>query len=143
MFLCNTIDTLNKHHISYHWLVSLNFSIMYILWLSFLIVYVAICEAQFLYHQSSGIGGNPYYQSSGAGQFAHPAVVDNSLRESQLPPELSKSHRFLNNPHIAAALAKDSWFTGNEMPVFDREAEKIPRDMVYKLFKNAGWIKRR
>uniref|UniRef100_A0A1A9UJE2 Uncharacterized protein n=1 Tax=Glossina austeni TaxID=7395 RepID=A0A1A9UJE2_GLOAU len=117
--------------------------IMYILWLLFLIVYVAICEAQFLYHQASGIGGNPYYQASGVGQFAHPAVVDNSLRESQLPPELSKSHRFLSNPHIAAALAKDSWFTGNEMPVIDREAEKIPRDMVYKLFKNAGWIKRR
>uniref|UniRef100_A0A1A9WTI1 Uncharacterized protein n=1 Tax=Glossina brevipalpis TaxID=37001 RepID=A0A1A9WTI1_9MUSC len=106
--------------------------IMYILLLTFLIVYVAICKTQFLYHhnQPSGIGGGPYFQSSsGAEQFAHPAVVDNSLRESQLPPELSKSHRFFNNPHTAAALAKDSWFTSKEMPVIDREAEKIPRDM--------------
>lgn len=76
-------------------------------------------------------------------QFTHRAVIDNAIRESELPPELIRSSRFYNNPKIATGLAKDSWFTDKEMPVFDREAEKIPREQVYKIFKNAGFIQRR
>lgn len=76
-------------------------------------------------------------------ELAHPAVVDNSIAESQLPPELSKSNRFYSNPHIAAALARDSWLTDKEAPVFDREAEKIPREQIFKIFKNAGFLHRR
>lgn len=76
-------------------------------------------------------------------QLQHPAVVENAIAESQLPPELLKSNRFYSNPHIADALARDSWLTDKEAPVFDREAEKIPRDQVFKIFKNAGFIQRR
>ena len=92
------------------------------------------CNGQFFYHQQLAPASQPY---------AHQSVVENSVRESQLPPDLQKSSRFYKNPQVAAALAKESWFTDKEMPVIDREAEKIPRDMVYKLLKNAGWIKRR
>lgn len=71
-------------------------------------------------------------------QYAHPSVVANAEKEAQLPPKLSKSHRFLSDPRIAAALAKDSWFTEHEMPVYQREAEKIPREMIYKILKQSG-----
>ncbi|XP_037811931.1 uncharacterized protein LOC119603736 isoform X2 [Lucilia sericata] len=101
---------------------------------AFLVTSAAFCNGQFFYHQHLAPVSQPY---------AHPSVVANAHREAQLPPELSKSSRFYSNPNIAAALAKQSWFTDKEMPVIDREAEKIPRDMVYKLFKNAGYIKRR
>ncbi|KAM7359144.1 uncharacterized protein ACRADG_003844 [Cochliomyia hominivorax] len=102
--------------------------------LMFLVTLTGFCNGQFVYHQQLAPVSQPY---------SHPSVIENSVHESQLPPELSKSNRFYKNPHIAAALAKESWFTDKEMPVVDREAEKIPRNMVYKLFKNAGWIKRR
>ncbi|XP_055383797.1 uncharacterized protein LOC129613666 [Condylostylus longicornis] len=72
---------------------------------------------------------------------AHRAVVENAYRESMLPPEYM--NRFYKNPRIAEALAKESWFTNQEMPVFDRAAEKIPREMIFKIFRNAGWIKRK
>jgi len=44
---------------------------------------------------------------------------------------------------IAANLAKESLLTKKEMAVVHREAEKIPREQVYKLFKNAGYLNRR
>lgn len=65
------------------------------------------------------------------------------MEQSHIPPELLKSNRFYSNPHVAEALAKDSWFGDKEMPVFDREAEKIPRDRVLRIFKGAGFIQRR
>lgn len=77
------------------------------------------------------------------GQLAHPDVVANSIAESQLPPELLKSHRFYSNPHIAAGLTRASWLTDKEAPVFHREAANIPREQVFKLFRNAGFISRR
>lgn len=103
---------------------------------------VTLCSAQFFYSHPATVA---HYHSVQAAtqQYAHPSVVDNSFRESQLPAALRKSDRFYKNPHIAAALAKESWFTSKEMPVIDREADKIPREMVYKIFKNAGYIKRR
>lgn len=76
-------------------------------------------------------------------QLAHPHVVENAIAESQLPPELLKSHRFYANPHVAAALGRASWLTDKEAPVFHREADNIPREQVFKLFKNAGYISRR
>ncbi|XP_055309940.1 uncharacterized protein LOC129573466 [Sitodiplosis mosellana] len=85
----------------------------------------------------------PPIQISDASQLAHPAVVENSIAESRLPSELLKSHRFYSNPHVAEALARDSWLTDKEAPVFDREAEKIPREQVLKIFKNAGFLQRR
>lgn len=107
---------------------------------------VSACMAQF-YHQPIAytLQRDPRLlgQLSGSSQLAHRAVIDNSIRESELPPELIRSNQFYSNPKTAAALAKDSWFTDKEMPVFDREAEKIPREQVYKLFKNAGFLQRR
>lgn len=76
-------------------------------------------------------------------ELAHPAVVENSIREAALPLELQRSNRFYSDPKVAAALAKDSWLTDKESPVIDREAEKIPREQVFKIFKNAGFIQRR
>lgn len=76
-------------------------------------------------------------------QLAHPAVVENAIRESQLPPELLKSSRFYNDPRTAAFLAKDSWLTDKESPVFEREADRIPREQVLKIFKNAGFVRRK
>ncbi|KAL5293107.1 hypothetical protein ACFFRR_011717 [Megaselia abdita] len=73
--------------------------------------------------------------------LAHQAVVDNAIRESHYPPEYI--NHFYKNPHIAAALAKESELTSKEMLVYDRKAEEIPREQVFKIFKNAGWIKRR
>lgn len=73
-----------------------------------------------------------------ATQYANPSVIENAQKEAELPPELLKSHRFLTNPRVAAALAKDSWFTDEEMPVYEREADKIPRQMIEKLLKQSG-----
>lgn len=76
-------------------------------------------------------------------ELSHPAVVENAIRESALPPELLKSSRFYSNPHTAASLAKDSWLTDKESPVFEREADRIPREQILKIFKNAGFVRRR
>lgn len=73
--------------------------------------------------------------------LAHPALVNNALLESQYPPQWTNDQ--YKNPKIAEALARESWFTDKEMPVFDRVADKIPREQVFKLFKNAGFIRRR
>lgn len=76
-------------------------------------------------------------------ELSHPAVVENAIRESALPPELLKSSRFYSDPRTAAFLAKDSWLTDKESPVFEREADRIPREQVLKIFKNAGFVRRR
>lgn len=72
--------------------------------------------------------------------LAHQAVVDNAIKESNYPPEYI--NRFYKNSHVASALAKESELTSKEMLVYDRKAEEIPREQVFKIFKNAGWIKR-
>ncbi|CAH1961076.1 unnamed protein product [Acanthoscelides obtectus] len=61
----------------------------------------------------------------------HPAVVENSIREAELPPHLLNP--FYKNPAIASALAKESWFTNKEFPVHHREAERIPREEIFKI----------
>lgn len=117
-----------------------------------LIVVLDICWAQIVNSPLTYVGDprharvlsqGPPFAVSDPSQLAHPAVVENSIAESQLPPELSKSHRFYSNPHIADALARDSWLTDKEAPVFEREADKIPREQVFKIFKNAGFLQRR
>lgn len=75
--------------------------------------------------------------------LAHPAVIANSHWESQFHPSLLKSARFYENPRTAEALAKESWFADKEMPVLDREAEKIDRRQVSKILTNSGLQKRR
>ncbi|KPI98756.1 hypothetical protein RR46_10074 [Papilio xuthus] len=71
---------------------------------------------------------------------SHPAVELNAASEALLPPDLLKSNRFYDNPAIAAGLAKESWFTNKEMQVVEREAEKIPRENIYKIVKSAGFL---
>ncbi|XP_049804737.1 uncharacterized protein LOC126248106 isoform X1 [Schistocerca nitens] len=71
----------------------------------------------------------------------HRAVVLNAEAEARLPPALQNP--FYKNPRIEAALAKESWFTPEEMQVREREAEKIPRAKIFSILKNAGLARRR
>ncbi|KAF5279675.1 hypothetical protein FQR65_LT15310 [Abscondita terminalis] len=80
------------------------------------------------------------YQNAGEG-LAHPAVVENSLREMQLHPHLLNP--FYKDPVIASNLAKQSLIQNQEFPVFNREAEKIPRTEVLKIFQRAKFFQRR
>ncbi|KDR22632.1 hypothetical protein L798_12764 [Zootermopsis nevadensis] len=73
--------------------------------------------------------------------LAHRAVIVNSEAEARLPPSLQNP--FYKNPQIEAALAKESWFTPGEQQVREREAEKIPRQKIYSILKNAGFVQRR
>uniref|UniRef100_A0A8D8WQS0 Uncharacterized protein n=1 Tax=Cacopsylla melanoneura TaxID=428564 RepID=A0A8D8WQS0_9HEMI len=74
-------------------------------------------------------------------QFAHRAVVLNAENEAKLPPHLTNP--FYKNPRVADALAKSSWITPGEQVVYEREAEKIPRQKIYVALKNAGLVARR
>ncbi|KAH8415481.1 hypothetical protein KR222_000786 [Zaprionus bogoriensis] len=116
--------------------------------LCLLLACLSLANAQFFYHQSLGLPAKSSFEPASpyvgyATADAHPTVVRNAQWESELPAELSKSARFFNDPVIAANLAKESLLTRKEMAVVDREAEKIPREQVYKLFKNAGYLSRR
>ncbi|XP_064552366.1 uncharacterized protein LOC135438126 [Drosophila montana] len=109
---------------------------------------LSTARAQFFYHQALGLPAKASYQPESpyvgyATADAHPSVVKNAQWESELPGELSKSARFYSDPVIAANLAKESLLTRKEMAVVHREADKIPREQVYKLFKNAGYLSRR
>lgn len=120
-----------------------------------LIVTINICLAQLGQIVNGPISyvGDPRYPRvshqgppiaiTDSSQLGHPAVIENSILESQYPPELLKSNRFYSNPHIASGLARESWLTSKEAPVFEREADKIPREQVFKIFKNAGFLERR
>lgn len=117
-----------------------------------LIVVINICVGQYVNSPLTYVGNprhprvlaqGPPLAVSDPSELAHPAVVANAIAESELPPELSKSHRFYSNPHVAAGLARSSWLTDKEAPVFEREAEKIPREQVFKIFNNAGFLSRR
>lgn len=72
--------------------------------------------------------------------LANPAVIDASIVESMLPDDLMRASRFYRNPKTAGALAQASWLTDQEMPVLQREADRIPREQVYKLIRNAGFL---
>jgi hypothetical protein len=73
----------------------------------------------------------------------HPAVIQAQVWESQLHPGLLKSSRFYSDPKTAARLAEESWFTDKEHPVFEREADKIERNQITKIFVNSGLHRRR
>lgn len=116
-----------------------------------LLVMINVCCAQYVNSPLTYVGNprhprvlaqRPPIAVSDPSQLAHPAVVENSIAESRLPPDLLKSHRFYSNPHTAEGLARDSWLTDKEAPVFEREADKISRDQVFKIFKNAGFLQR-
>ncbi|XP_067622809.1 uncharacterized protein [Eurosta solidaginis] len=74
-------------------------------------------------------------------RYAHIAVIENAAYEETLPNELRNP--FYKTPRVRAALAKSSWFGPGEMPVYDRQAEKIPRAEIYNVLVHAGLISRR
>ncbi|XP_059478850.1 uncharacterized protein LOC132198691 [Neocloeon triangulifer] len=86
---------------------------------------------------SRAIGGFPVAPQQQV-RPAHRAVVENAEQESFLPEQFKNP--FYKNPRIAQALAKESWKLNGEEQVFQREAEKIPRQKVYSILKQAGFI---
>ncbi|KOX75799.1 hypothetical protein WN51_12587 [Melipona quadrifasciata] len=80
-----------------------------------------------------------YYIPSGF-LYQHPANVLNSAVEDTLPNELRND--FYKNPLIAARLAKESWLLNKETQVIDRETDKIPREKVYNVLRNAGLVRK-
>ncbi|XP_033211459.1 uncharacterized protein LOC117169276 [Belonocnema kinseyi] len=72
--------------------------------------------------------------------YAHPAVLINSQMEEGLPNELRNN--FYKNPRIAAGLANESLLTVKEMQVVNREADKIPREKVFNILHNGGFLRR-
>ncbi|XP_033196820.1 uncharacterized protein LOC117232762 [Bombus vosnesenskii] len=82
----------------------------------------------------------PQYYIPSEFVYQHPANVLNSAIEDTLPNELRNN--FYKNPRIAARLAKESWFFNKEMQVIDRETDKIPREKVYNVLHNAGFVRK-
>lgn len=65
-------------------------------------------------------------------------VVAAFQRESLLPPHMQNA--FYKNPKIAETLAQSSWFTPGEQHAVDRDTEKIPREKIFFILKNAGLL---
>lgn len=110
----------------------------------FVAVVVGVVAAQYpIPYGRQTLDATPIHedQQENYSPLAHPAVVNNALREAQYPAEWTNDQ--YKNPKIAEALARESWFTDKEMPVYNRVADTIPREQVFKLFKNAGFIQRR
>lgn len=93
-----------------------------------LIFTVAMCAAM------------PQFYIPSALIYQHPANLLNAAIEDTLPNELRNN--FYKNPRIAARLAEESWFFNKEMQVIDRETDKIPRERVYHVLHNAGFVKK-
>ncbi|XP_054083998.1 uncharacterized protein LOC105219368 [Zeugodacus cucurbitae] len=74
-------------------------------------------------------------------RYAHIAVIENDAYEQTLPNSLRNP--FYKTPRVREALAKSSWFGPGEEPVYDRQAEKIPRAEIYNVLSHAGLINRR
>ncbi|CAH0402333.1 unnamed protein product [Chilo suppressalis] len=110
--------------------------------LAAVVLAVARARPALLFAQPFQPIGIEYAHTSVPAVRPHPAVELNAASEALLPRELLKSHDFYDNPAVAAGLAKESWFTNKEMQVVEREAEKIPRERIYHIVKNAGFLDR-
>nr|XP_026492272.1 uncharacterized protein LOC113397955 [Vanessa tameamea] len=71
----------------------------------------------------------------------HPAVVAVRQAESLLPPHLKSPA--LRNPHLLQALELTSLLHNGEKPVFEREADNVPRREIYNILTHAGFIGRK
>ncbi|CAH0715590.1 unnamed protein product, partial [Brenthis ino] len=71
----------------------------------------------------------------------HPAVIAVRQAEELLPPH--QRSPALRNPHLLHTLELTSLLHKGENPVFDREADKVPRNEIYKILTHAGFIGRR
>nr|XP_034831991.1 uncharacterized protein LOC117988839 [Maniola hyperantus] len=70
----------------------------------------------------------------------HPAVVAVRHAEDLLPPE--QRSPALRNPHLLHALQLTSLLHHGESPVFEREADSVPRREIYNILTHAGFIGR-
>lgn len=68
----------------------------------------------------------------------NPIVVAAFQRDALLPPHMQNA--FYKNPKIAENLAQNSWFGPGEQHAVDRETEKIPREKIFIILKNAGLL---
>ncbi|XP_065337827.1 uncharacterized protein LOC135938176 [Cloeon dipterum] len=93
---------------------------------------------------SRSIGGFPvsrpiqFARAPEVQRTPHHSVVSAAEEESFLPEQYKNP--FYKNPRIAQALAKESWKLNGEEMVYQREAEKIPRQKVFSILKQAGFI---
>uniref|UniRef100_A0A1Q3FS48 Putative conserved secreted protein n=1 Tax=Culex tarsalis TaxID=7177 RepID=A0A1Q3FS48_CULTA len=109
--------------------------------LAFAVLCAGAASAQIYLNQPVALALQHHQPVHQEASLAHPAVVENARNEAQYPSEL-RGHVY-DNPRVAEALAKESWFGDKEMPVFERAADKIPRERIVKIFKNAGFVRRR
>ncbi|KAL5236271.1 hypothetical protein ACI65C_003681 [Semiaphis heraclei] len=72
------------------------------------------------------------------GKPTNPIVVAAFQRDALLPPHMQNS--FYKNPKIAENLAQNSWFGPGEQHAVNRETEKIPREKIFIILKNAGLL---
>ncbi|XP_008214477.1 uncharacterized protein LOC100114498 [Nasonia vitripennis] len=82
----------------------------------------------------------PQFLIRNSAPLPHPAVLENDAMEALLPEHLKND--FYKNPHIVAALAEPSWFGHKEAQVTNRETDMIPREKVFHILHNAGFIRR-
>ncbi|KAK5639847.1 hypothetical protein RI129_010658 [Pyrocoelia pectoralis] len=71
-------------------------------------------------------------------RVAHEAVLENAAQEEFLPPEFLNP--FYMNPKIRYELSKSSWFGPGEEYVKYREADRIPRQNIFKVLNHAGLL---
>ncbi|CAH2096241.1 unnamed protein product [Euphydryas editha] len=71
----------------------------------------------------------------------HPAVVAVRQAEAHLPPHLKSPA--LRNPHLLHTLELTSLLHNGEQPVYDREADRVPRREIYNILTHAGFIGRK
>ncbi|XP_011498194.1 PREDICTED: uncharacterized protein LOC105362452 [Ceratosolen solmsi marchali] len=83
--------------------------------------------------------GAPQFLIQSSVPEPHPAILENEAMEALLPDELKND--FYKNPNIVAALAQPSWFGYKEAQVTHRESDKIPREKVYHILHNAGFVR--
>lgn len=72
------------------------------------------------------------------GQYEHLAVLKNEEQEALLPNEYRNP--FLSSPHVRMALHWSSWLHPGELPVQNREADRIPRYAIFKVLTHAGLL---
>lgn len=77
-------------------------------------------------------------QVNSVGKPINPIVVAAFQRESLLPPHMQNA--FYKNPKIAEGLAQNSWFGPGEQHAVNRDTEKIPREKIFFILKNAGLL---
>lgn len=95
-----------------------------------------VAQHRFVAPTLQNVGISPSINS--IGKPTNPIVVAAFQRDSLLPPHMQNS--FYKNPKIAESLAQNSWFGPGEQHAVNRDTEKIPREKIYSILKNAGLL---